>query len=223
MPPQPPLTLGTLIRQTTVKSSFDNRTPKFLPEGKLGEIVTRDFILRALYKTPDRAPRNLPDPVNKVISFISIHAMKIFSIAILIGLKGARLYCLIVFLMKKRIYDSKLPLKEKELNEFSPTMQPEQDTESMRPDNEDILWDDDNTHDFIHHQWSFCAPIFSTHRENHDIDEEAILPFIEKDLASADEGAFGQVMKYKIHESHLDASGLVGNYSPNLYMWEMQD
>ncbi|KAH7233691.1 hypothetical protein BKA59DRAFT_549900 [Fusarium tricinctum] len=209
MPPQPPLTLGTLIRQTTVKSSFDSRTPKFLPEGKLGEIVTRDFILRALYKTPDRAPRNLPDPVNKVISFISIHAMKIFSIAILIGLKGARLYCLIVFLMKKRIYDSKLPLKEKELNEFSPTMQPEQDTESMRPDNEDILWDDDNTHDFIHHQWSFCAPIFSTHRENHDIDEEAILPFIEKDLASADEGAFGQVMKYKIHESHLDASGLI--------------
>ena len=79
----------------------------------------------------------------------------------------------------------------------------------MRLDCDD--WNDDHVNHFAENQWKFCAPVFSTCVDNHDIVEKSILPFIYKNADSAAAGAFGEVMKYKIHDSHLDASGLVSN------------
>ncbi|KAM5356863.1 hypothetical protein ACJ41O_003509 [Fusarium nematophilum] len=70
-------------------------------------------------------------------------------------------------------------------------------------------WDFDAIRDFCNHQWGFCAPVLSAGKVNHDLHQNAILPFIKKYADSADKGAFGRVTKYEIHESHLDAQELI--------------
>ncbi|KAF4987272.1 hypothetical protein FGRMN_10458, partial [Fusarium graminum] len=203
-----PPTLGTLIRETMVESKFHNCPTKFVPDGNLIKLVTRSFILRALYKSEAKAPEFLPLSVNNVIVSILNHAHKIFSVSVYIGLKGVKLYGLMAFLTNNNIYDDKLPFKENYLRGFSIPRPSEGEIEGMSPGHEDATWDEDDIDRFVSKQWTFCAPKFFSCEINHDIDKMAILPFNEKSKDAAAEGAFGQVTKYKIHESHLDTTGL---------------
>jgi serine/threonine protein kinase len=204
-----PSSLKTVINNAMVDSVFHRRPHKFMPEGKLDQqIITTSSIHSTLYRCAKGPPEAVPDPVEKVIRFILGQAKKIFSISVLIRIRGTKLYALMVFLMDNQISDADLPFKEENLG-FSLIPQPEKDTMLMWPNQEDIIWTEDDISDFIDAQWKFCATVFSANRINHDIKPDAILPFIEKYPASADEGAFGQVMKYKILDSHLDVNGLV--------------
>ncbi|KAJ4005557.1 hypothetical protein NW752_002390 [Fusarium irregulare] len=202
-------TLGGFIRDAMANSVF-NREQKFLPEGAVDGLVTRDFIIWAFYKSKNHP--SLTSSLQSVISFILTKTKKIFAIFVLIGLKGAALYQLMVFLFERRIYDDRLPFENSKLEEFHPSLEFEDDTKGMRVEQEDSgneTWTDDHVSDFFDQQWRFCSPTFSTSKENHDIDMQAILPFTEKHADSTAEGVFGEVMKCKIHESHLDTSGLI--------------
>lgn len=205
--------LRSSIRSFMVESVFHKRTSSFLPEGKVDEFISRNFILRAFYRRPKDLSFDIPVQVEKIIFFILRHAKKIFSICVWMNIKGAKLYGLMVFLMESQITDNQLPFDETKITDFYPAMQPEEDAKSMYPGQEAPTWDEDDIDDFIDSQPQFCAPIFFTDRKIHDIDSEAILPFIEKDVESAREGSFGQVMKYRIHESHLVTMGLVSNHN----------
>ena len=204
-------TLGGLIRDAMVFSVF-NRKHKFLPQGNLNDLVTEDFIIWAFYKSENHP--SLTPSLQSVIGFILTKAKKIFAIFVLIGLKGPALYRLTVFLFERGICDDRLPFEESKLKEFHPSRKLEEDTRGMRLNqdvSEDETWTEDQVSNFVDQQWKFCSPAFSTLKENHDIDSQAILPFTEKHACSAAEGAFGEVMKYKIHQSHLDTCGLVSN------------
>ncbi|RFN49035.1 het-domain-containing protein [Fusarium flagelliforme] len=207
---KPPPTLGSRIRKTMVLSVFNNRRHQFLPEGEIDGIVTRDFIIWAFYKSQYHP--TLTPPVQKVINCILTKKIKkTFSIFVLIGLKGAALYGLMVFLLERGINDDCLPFKESKLEEFYPILEHEEDTKGMRgdqDDSEDATWTDDHVSEFLDKQWRFCSPTFSTSKDNHDFDTQAILPFTEKHPGSAAAGAFGEVMKYKIYQSHLDTCDL---------------
>ncbi|KAM0351673.1 hypothetical protein ACHAPU_002683 [Fusarium lateritium] len=205
-----PSTLGGVIREAMVESEFRNFPTKFVPEGDLNRLIERRFILRALYKYEEKAPTSPPIRVNNVICSILLRTPRIFAIAVYIGLKGVKLYALMAFLINNKIYDIKLPFSETKLREFELliNLPSEEEIKFMLPRHEDALWDEDDTHEFAEKQWTFCAPKFSSEVMNHDIDKMAILPFYEKCMDAAAEGAFGQVTKYKIHESHLDLSGL---------------
>ncbi|KAJ4117521.1 hypothetical protein NW768_010884 [Fusarium equiseti] len=206
-----PPTLGSRIRHTMIDSVFNNRKQKFLPEGAIDGIVTRDFIIWAFYKSQHH-PALTPSVQRVINSILTKKIKKIFSIFVSIRLKGAALYGLVVFLLERGINDDRLPFKESKLEEFYPILKSEEDTNGMRGDqegSEDATWTDDHVNDFLDKQWKFCSPKFSTHKDNHDIDMQAILPFTEKHVGSAAEGAFGEVIKYKIHQSHLDTRGLM--------------
>ncbi|EYB26011.1 hypothetical protein FG05_02152 [Fusarium graminearum] len=204
----PPATLKSMMKNVMVNSDFHSRPHEFMPEGRLDQqIITETSILWTLYKYPERPTGAIPDPVDKAMRFILDDAKKIFAIFVHIKISGTKLYALMVFLMENKIDDTSLPFKEKHLR-FLPTSQPEKDTKLMWPNHEEIKWTEDDDSDFIEHQWKFCAAVFSANVINHDIESDAILPFTKKYAASADEGAFGQVMKYEIYDSHLDKSGL---------------
>ncbi|KAF5676583.1 kinase-like (PK-like) [Fusarium heterosporum] len=192
-----------------VESKFRSWPTKFVPDGNLTNLVTRDFILRALYKSEANAPKVLPILVNNIIDSILSHAHKILSISVYMGLKGVKLYGLMVFLINNRIHDQMLPFNETDLQDFLIPRLSDEEIKFMSPGQEDTPWDEDDIDRFARDQWTFCAPAFSTRVVNHDIDKKAILPFNEKCMDAAGEGAFGQVIKYKIYESHLDTSGLI--------------
>lgn len=57
--------------------------------------------------------------------------------------------------------------------------------------------------EFCEHQWKFLAPVFSTARYNHNLEEDHILPFVSKESDSG-RGSFGVVSQYTLHDKHLD-------------------
>ncbi|OAL55166.1 hypothetical protein IQ07DRAFT_498642 [Pyrenochaeta sp. DS3sAY3a] len=55
---------------------------------------------------------------------------------------------------------------------------------------------------FYDEQWRFCAPVFDPTKHIHDFDEALILPVVSMSPVG-DQGAFGMVSQYEIHESHI--------------------
>ncbi|KAJ8113697.1 hypothetical protein ONZ43_g5096 [Nemania bipapillata] len=84
------------------------------------------------------------------------------------------------------------------------------DDESMGTDDdsddndwhEGDVWTQARIDDFCKKQWRFLSPVFSTSKFIRKFDQRCIMPFTEK-YPECGSGAFGQVTKYKIHESHL--------------------
>ena len=222
--PQKPLaaetvpTVGSTVRSLMVESIFTNLKPTFLPQGKVDDLVTRRLIIWAFYKCEDRSSLTVTKSVEKVIGFILTKAKKIFSILVYISLKGASLYGLLRYLIEWELHDIHLPFRREQIDALFPyiTDQDVEDIKGMRLDRE--AWNDDHVNHFAENQWKFCAPVFSTCIDNHDIVEKSILPFIYKNSDSVAAGAFGEVMKYKIHDSHLDTSGLVSDIALKKYL-----
>ncbi|KAJ3533867.1 hypothetical protein NM208_g7792 [Fusarium decemcellulare] len=83
------------------------------------------------------------------------------------------------------------------------------DSDEEDTEDEESLWEESDISHFCDtHQWEICAPVFFANKDNHDLDPQAILPFIAKHEDSTDSGSFGQVIKYSIHNCHLKADEL---------------
>jgi hypothetical protein len=158
-----------------------------------------------MYK--DEPPRTIPDPLEEVMTFILKEAQKVFAIWVLVGIKGLKLYAIMELFRANNACDNDLPLKEDRIPSF--TISKESNENVCFIAGNDAFCDEDDIYRFCRTQWEFCAPVFHCVKENHDLNEAAILPFTEKHLTSANEGAFGQVLKYTIHKCHIDTTGLV--------------
>lgn len=113
---------------------------------------------------------------NELVTWILADAKKTFAIALL---AGVNLNEAMRWLKRNNISDKDLPILKR--------------TE---------LWRQSWRLDFYEQQWTFTAPIFSTMRDIHNLEEAHILPFIEK-LSAVGEGSFGEVSKYVLHKNHM--------------------
>lgn len=210
--------LSDQIRGLLKKSHFEPKHPDFLPNGSLDGLITKKSIRRAFW---GRKPSNVTSELlDEVVNYILAKAEKLFAISLLAGLKDLRLFRVMQFFMYNDICDGNLPFSEEYLKELPwPFIEPEEATEFTSPedDSDDTSvdgssqWDDTDINNFMSHQWEICVPVFSANKTNYDIDQQAILPFIEKHTITGNKGAFGEVMRCMIHEKHLDAQGLVSS------------
>ncbi|KAM0208124.1 hypothetical protein ACHAQI_007133 [Fusarium lateritium] len=158
-----------------------------------------------MYK--DKPPQTILDPLEEVITFILKEAHKVFAIWVLVGLKGLKLYATMELFRANSAQDNDLPLEEDRIPSFTISNACHENVCLVADDVE--FCDEDDIYRFRQMQWEFCAPVFHCMKENHDLNEAAILPFTEKHLTSANEGAFGEVLKYTIHKCHIDTAGLI--------------
>ncbi|KAI4961385.1 hypothetical protein J4E86_000413 [Alternaria arbusti] len=114
----------------------------------------------------------------ELVEFIRMHAKKVF--AIFIYTRPTKLLAALNWWRKKDMNDRDLPI----------TIQPEWKKQAWFAE-------------FCEHQWKFLAPVFSTARYNHNLEEDHILPFVSKESDSG-RGSFGVVSQYTLHDKHLD-------------------
>ncbi|KAF9775977.1 hypothetical protein IL306_005885 [Fusarium sp. DS 682] len=200
----PTLATDELIRRTLVNSSFHQPPRQFCPEGSLDVLITSDFIIQALYN--GNPPNAIPEEIEKVITFTLQQARKIFAIFIVIGIKNLKLYAFMEIFRSNGTCDDGLPFKEDHLSGFIISDEIRENIESLLDDR--LFWDLADIDDFYQTQWEFCAPVFNSETSNYDLDYEAILPFTEKHLIRGNEGAFSRVVKFTIHERHINTKRL---------------
>ncbi|KAF4336071.1 kinase domain protein [Fusarium beomiforme] len=158
-----------------------------------------------MYK--NNLPQAIPDPIETVMAFILKEARKVFAIWVLVGIKGLKLYATMELFRTNSACDTALPFEEDQISSF--TISKEYSEIVFLIAGKEPFCDEDHIYDFCQKQWEFCAPVFDCKKDNHDLNESAILPFTEKHLTTANEGAFGQVLKYTIHNRHINTTGLM--------------
>ncbi|EUC46749.1 hypothetical protein COCMIDRAFT_35616 [Bipolaris oryzae ATCC 44560] len=165
--------LRPMITDRLVKSAFEKTPLRFVPEGNVQDIITEGMIQISL---------GIDTPVSKregeMIKFIKSRAKKVF--AIVVYMNAGDCMDIMKSLKRKGIDDDSLPIKDQR-----------------------DLGRKDWAPDFFEKQWQFNAPVFSTTRFNHDLEESHILPFITKKVDSQ-RGSFGVVSQYVVHRNHLD-------------------
>jgi hypothetical protein len=113
---------------------------------------------------------------NELISYIRTRAKIVFATAVYSKLNANKV---MRWFKAQNLDDSDLP--------FAPQSDPQ-----LR------CWLDE----FCEDQWKFIAPIFSTAKDSHDLEEGHILPFISRS-AKVQSGSFGDVYRYTIHKDHF--------------------
>ena len=187
--------LQTAIRERRVESRFGNRLDRFLPQGQLDRLVTRQSILEAMKIEEDEVEEE--DEI--LVAFVLQEAKKLF--AILVTTRHSRLQEAMLLFQKHDFNDFKLPVEEWKGQMFSDAQHPFFKMQGVRK-KKDMVWDRSLIYDFQDKQWEFLAPIISTEETNHCYGNNVIMPFVAQ-IASFAEGSFGVVSKYEIHEDHI--------------------
>ncbi|KAF4494301.1 HET-domain containing protein [Fusarium agapanthi] len=156
---------------------------------------------------PKGPPAGVSEMLENDILFILKRAQKVFAIWILAGIKGRQLLEVMELFQSKKASDSGLPFTEDNISGFTRFPESMARVESLGCEGD--FCDSNEIANFLEKQWWFCAPVFNSEQVNHDVNLSAILPFTEAHSDTADEGAFGQVLKYTIHESHINTEGLM--------------
>lgn len=164
---------------------------KFLPQGELERIVTRESVIREL----EYQSQCQDDSV--LVNFILEKAKKLFAISLMSQVQDLN-YTMELF-RKHEISDKNLPAPTSETETSSSLEQCFK------------LWDPIVQDDFINtRQWMFLAPVFSVEPASAstltplDFEQGIIFPFIETGVPTM--GGFGVVYKVKVHRSHLCGS-----------------
>lgn len=186
------------IFDTFVLSEFDKQTRRFSPEGSLDDVITSDSINRAF-----------PAIEPTLVAFILKEAKKVFAIAVSIRFRNKEILQVMKLFMSKRISDSNLPFDEELWDTHALRSSAlEEEPGHVSDDDDKELWSSSMIANFCEEQWRFCATVFSTDESFYDLNSSAILPFTDKENIS-DNGAFGRVSRFEIHEAHLDTKNLV--------------
>ncbi|KAF4334679.1 serine threonine kinase [Fusarium beomiforme] len=216
-----PLNLGdilNLIENTLVRSEFDDETIQsfFSPEGSLESIITVEAVLWACCSQGETPSKIHSERLKSTIIYTLERSKKLFCILLLSGFEGKRLQKAIHLFREHQICDQKLPLQESILRNLS---KPQHDLADR--DHTDLprfinpwslvietLWNEESINNFCNiHQLKFCAPVFSSKStsESLHLHQQGILPFTEKCSNVPMEESYMTMIKYKIHEGHLES------------------
>ena len=185
--------MQTAIRERRVESRFGNRLDRFLPQGQLNRLITRDSILDAVEIEEDE----VEEGDELLVKFVLQEAKKLF--AILVTTRHPKLQEAISLFQKHNFDDTKLPIKFWTGQMFNDAQHPFFEMQGVRKKK---VWDKSLIYDFQEKQWEFLAPVLSTEETYHCYGNHVIMPFVAQ-IASFAEGSFGVVSKYEIHEDHM--------------------
>ncbi|KAF5568943.1 serine threonine kinase [Fusarium phyllophilum] len=217
-----------LIDGTLIESVFKDQSPTshyltrnlilFSPEGSLEDIITMGSVLSAICDARETPNSIDPETFKNTVIYTVAIGKKLFSILVLSTLEGEGLWHAMDFFNKNNICDKDLPLEEsyfRDLSKHLYELGSQDNTEST--DLADLRRKEHRylgliDHFCIHHQWKFCAPVFSSEEtpEVRHENEKCILPFTKK-CTKMDEDSYGQAIKYRIHRRHLVSNDMTQN------------
>jgi hypothetical protein len=192
--------LSDRIDALAVESQFGEGNRRFIPEGCLETIITREAIEQVLREAYEDSDDGDPAQHQALVAFIHERAIKLFAIALSINLEDATLYNGMKLLHQNNFTDDNLPIKPwNDDHEFSKL--------------DAKFWNRRKIRLFHQGQAEFLAPVLTVatkRQSNHDFSRDHIMPFVEKSNDGFDKGSFGQVYQYRIHPNHLkDPEGLL--------------
>ncbi|KAF2714315.1 hypothetical protein K504DRAFT_528668 [Pleomassaria siparia CBS 279.74] len=188
--------LADRLLASFVSSNFHDPARKYLPTESIGNLVTKEEILKELGRI-EKGPQRKDAFVQKfnqavrqeLADWITASAQKTFAICITLTLRPRDLLLSMAFFKSYEFNDESLPLQE-----------PQSSPPDQHPFNPKI-WTPLRLEDFYEKQWRYLAPVFSPAEYNYDLSCNCIFPFT-KDHASPKVGAFGSVCLVKIHKDH---------------------
>jgi hypothetical protein len=190
--------LASRILASFQSSTFDTRTPDFLPADLIEQLVTREIIREELELEEAERRYNL-DTARQVrlVDWILAEAKTVFAITVTCGRNAVDTLMTMNRFQRFNFNDARLPVDDprttKNLVAHS----------SLTPEYFDSrIWSKFALYDFYEKQWKFIAPIFGPSRYIYDLSSDAILPFfLAGDVPKM--GAFSSVYQVKIHPAHL--------------------
>ncbi|KAK4186814.1 hypothetical protein QBC35DRAFT_533079 [Podospora australis] len=196
----PPPSLSDQIMDALVSSQFDKGDYKFMPEGTLDQLITKDAILDELWEDIDDHDDS---GLMSLADFILGRAKILFAIMVNLGMEGTTIRkAMQRFKTADPAFtDSNLPIDPPQ-----PPAVHILSTFTGKARDRRALWDRARIDNFYSNQWKFLAPVFLVANErhyNHDFKRGTILPFTQKYEADSDRGSFGQVYKFEVHPNHI--------------------
>ncbi|KAM7185615.1 hypothetical protein V8F33_012293 [Rhypophila sp. PSN 637] len=198
-----------------VKSQFKNSEGKeFMPEGKLSKILTRDMVRKILRSGCDSdsdsdRERSDPEPeeggpeLEDLVDFVVPKAIKVFTITLLIDIRGQKLHKALDLFRRHNFSDNNLPIQHIHGSGTKKESADQHEFKRMK-----LGWRTLKIRDFYDKQWTFLAWVIeaatSERGSSKDLEHPHIVPFTEKIGIGCDRGGFGQVSHYRVHPKHLD-------------------
>ncbi|KAK3901384.1 kinase-like domain-containing protein [Staphylotrichum tortipilum] len=196
-----PAPLSVLIAECEVSSEFEKENRKFVPEGALAAVVSKDAIRGEL----EDDGTEWTEELDSLVDFIHSRAMKVFAIVVrYVGLESLQLRKAMQLFRdgpNGGFKDSYLPVEPPQLGKGHALALYDAKRKQGRP-----IWTFPRVSNFCTGQWNFLIPILHVATENwycHHFERACILPFTKRYENECERGALGQVHKYEIHPSHL--------------------
>ncbi|KAF2968931.1 hypothetical protein GQX73_g4649 [Xylaria multiplex] len=193
---------------------------EFLPEGCLEKLITRASVVTTM-GLPHYWGR-LSAKNKELVNFIIESAKKVFAITITIGISGdgSELRKAMLVFKAHGFGDASLPVKPYSWARGIPLI-------------EKLRWKPSELHLFMHHQWTYLAPIFPKKIWDADLEPNCIIPFTV--VNARKETASSSVYQVTVHPSHQEdpvfkANGEIADFalkelrglSGRHYHWEIE-
>ncbi|KAI0535950.1 kinase-like domain-containing protein [Xylaria digitata] len=183
--------LGDWIVADYQRSQFPVGTGEreFLPEGCLEKLITRASVVAAM-SLPSYWER-MSTGDKELVNFIVESAKKVFAITITTGISrnGPELYKAMLVFKAHGFGDASLPVQP---HSWAPNV----------PLVKELYWKRGELLRFMHHQWTYLAPIFPEEIWDTDLEPDCILPFTTVNARRAT--AFSSIYRVTVHPSHQE-------------------
>lgn len=170
---------------------------KFLPEGKLQELITPENIEPELLRA---FCNKTADAIKELSRFITSQAKKVFATLVVIKMVPA-----IERFHKYSVTDIFLPVRCEFKGSIWVADLPHA-TQLAK-----VFSERDEIQDFKEKQWLFLAPVFTIDRWEYPLEEDQPLPFLHLPIprqSASRETLFSKVEQYMLHTDHVSLKGV---------------
>ncbi|GAP92872.1 putative protein kinase domain-containing protein [Rosellinia necatrix] len=172
---------------------------KFLPNDKLGELVTKKRVLLALQETTIEQQYH-----EDLASWVLKSGTRLFSILVLLTYGSAEQLSWLKEFRNDGISDNALPLDFSNTKPYYGYSSTTTQGDGAQKFYSFKTWQDNDLILFDSYQWTFLAPILGSSNEFcHQLSSEQPLPFITLSQKPV-EGILGKTLYGKIHPAHID-------------------
>jgi hypothetical protein len=181
-----------------------NNNKYFIAVEDLRRLITVDSISAELARC--NAEFGNHERGQKIMEKISQVAWKLFAILVYVGQSHR-----IIDFLDENIDDTDLPFVRSEETSTSVKFKLCSKKSPRQPIKCMLLWNQRLVNDFGRDQWCMLAPIFeyTDEIEHYELDDNCVLPWIERSGRAINEGGYSTVWKVVIHPAHQRTKGCV--------------